>query len=148
MSPEMYALINATPFHLRIVTKTTTPDYPDKLNTQGVIIPYTRKESQKSTQNSCVQRITSRRERTYIAQCMIHSTCMSMTPLKWRPRQPHQPLDGTDRCCTTTSSTSSKGRTANQCLTQCGRTTSLFLPHTIPKNRPNSSSNDALTVKK
>ncbi len=47
MSPEMYALINATPFHLRIVTKTTTPDYPDKLDVQGVIIPYTHKEKSK-----------------------------------------------------------------------------------------------------
>jgi hypothetical protein len=47
MSPEMYALIDATPFHLRIVTKTTTPDYPDKLDGQGVIIPYTPKEKSK-----------------------------------------------------------------------------------------------------
>jgi hypothetical protein len=47
MSPEMYALINATPFHLRIVTKTTTPDYPDKLDAQGVSIPYTCKEKSK-----------------------------------------------------------------------------------------------------
>ncbi len=47
MSPEMYALIDATPFHLRIATKTTTPDYPDKLNVQGVSIPYTREEKSK-----------------------------------------------------------------------------------------------------
>jgi hypothetical protein len=47
MSPEMYALINATPFHLSIMTKTTTPDYPDKLDVQGVSIPYTRKEKSK-----------------------------------------------------------------------------------------------------
>jgi hypothetical protein len=47
MSPEMYALIDATPFHLRIVTKTTTPDYPDKLDAQGVSIPYKHKEKSK-----------------------------------------------------------------------------------------------------
>jgi hypothetical protein len=47
MSPEMYALINATPFHLRIATKTTTPDYPDKLDVQGVSIPYTCKKKSK-----------------------------------------------------------------------------------------------------
>jgi hypothetical protein len=47
MSPEMYALINATPFHLMIATKTTTPDYPDKLDAQGVSIPYMRKEKPK-----------------------------------------------------------------------------------------------------
>ncbi len=47
MSPEMYALIDANPFHLRIAIKTTTPDYPDKLDTQGVSIPYTRKEKSK-----------------------------------------------------------------------------------------------------
>jgi hypothetical protein len=43
----MYALINATPFHLRIATKTTTSDYPDKLDAQGVSIPYTSKEKSK-----------------------------------------------------------------------------------------------------
>jgi hypothetical protein len=47
MSPEMYALTNATLFHLRIATKTTTPDYPDKLDAQGVSIPYTREEKSK-----------------------------------------------------------------------------------------------------
>jgi hypothetical protein len=47
MSPEIYALTDATPFHLRIATKTTTPDYPDKLDAQGVIIPYTREEKSK-----------------------------------------------------------------------------------------------------
>jgi hypothetical protein len=47
MSPEMYALIDATPFHLRIATKTTTPDYPDKLDVQGVSIPYTCKKKSK-----------------------------------------------------------------------------------------------------
>ncbi len=47
MSPEMYALINAMPFHLWIATKTTTPDYPDKLDVQGVSIPYTLKEKSK-----------------------------------------------------------------------------------------------------
>jgi hypothetical protein len=47
MAPEMYALIGATPYHLRIVTKTTTPDYPDKLDAQGVSIPNTCKEKSK-----------------------------------------------------------------------------------------------------
>jgi hypothetical protein len=47
MSLEVYALIDATPFHLRIATKTTTPDYPNELDAQGVIIPYTRKEKSK-----------------------------------------------------------------------------------------------------
>ncbi len=76
MSPEMYALIDATPFHLRIATKTNTPDYPDKLDAQGVSIPYTCKEKSKITLNSYLQKITSRRGRTYITRCMIHSTCM------------------------------------------------------------------------
>ena len=81
MSPEMYALIDANPFHLRIATKTTTPNYSDKLDAQGVTSPTRAKRSQKLTQNSCAQRITSRRGRTYIVWCVIHLTCMSMTPL-------------------------------------------------------------------
>ncbi len=85
MSPEMYALIDATPFHLRIATKPllqiTLISWTRKVSSS----PTGTKRSQKSMQNSCAQRITSRRGRTYIARCMIHSTCMSMTPLKWRP---------------------------------------------------------------
>jgi hypothetical protein len=34
MSPEMYALIDNTPFCLRIATETTTTDYLDKLDAQ------------------------------------------------------------------------------------------------------------------
>ena len=47
MSPEMYALIDPNAFHLNIATQTTTPDYPDVLDANGNIIPYTRE--QKST---------------------------------------------------------------------------------------------------
>jgi hypothetical protein len=48
MSPEMYALIDNTPFCIRIATKTTTPDYLDKLDAQGVSIPYTHEEKSKN----------------------------------------------------------------------------------------------------
>jgi hypothetical protein len=47
VAPEMYALINPTPFHLNMATKTTTPDYPEKKDANGNIVPYTRKEKSK-----------------------------------------------------------------------------------------------------
>jgi hypothetical protein len=40
MSPEMYILINPTPFHLHIAPTTATPAYPIKHNLEGVIVPY------------------------------------------------------------------------------------------------------------
>jgi hypothetical protein len=48
MSPEMYApLIDPNPFHLNIATKTNTPDYPERRDESGDIIPYTRKQKSK-----------------------------------------------------------------------------------------------------
>jgi hypothetical protein len=44
MSSQMYALINPTPFHHKIVPKTNTPAYPVKMDAQGGVIPYTHKE--------------------------------------------------------------------------------------------------------
>ena len=38
MSPNMYALINPTPFHLNITTKTDTPDYPEKRDANNNIV--------------------------------------------------------------------------------------------------------------
>jgi hypothetical protein len=44
MSPEMYILIDSTPFHLNIAPSTVTLAYPIKYNPESVIVPYTRKE--------------------------------------------------------------------------------------------------------
>jgi hypothetical protein len=44
ISPQMYALIDPTPFHLKIAPKTNTPAYPVKMDAQGSVIPYTREE--------------------------------------------------------------------------------------------------------
>jgi hypothetical protein len=44
MSPEMYSLIDPTVFHLNIAPCTLTPAYPNKFNSNGIPIPYTREE--------------------------------------------------------------------------------------------------------
>ncbi len=44
MLPEMYILIDPTPFHLNIAPTTATPAYPIKYNPEGVIVPYTCEE--------------------------------------------------------------------------------------------------------
>jgi hypothetical protein len=43
----MYALIDPTPFHLNIATKTDTPNYPEKRDADNNIVSYTRKEKSK-----------------------------------------------------------------------------------------------------
>jgi hypothetical protein len=50
MSPQMYALIDLTPFHLKVAPKTNTPAYSVKMDAQGGVIPYMREE--KSTINA------------------------------------------------------------------------------------------------
>jgi len=40
MSPGMYALIDQNTFHLNITPTTTTPAYPNKVNPEGVNVPY------------------------------------------------------------------------------------------------------------
>jgi hypothetical protein len=44
MSPEMYILIDPTPFHLNIAPTTATLAYPIKYNPEGVIVSYTHEE--------------------------------------------------------------------------------------------------------
>jgi hypothetical protein len=44
MSPEMYILIDPTPFHFNIAPTTATPAYPIKYNPEGVIVPYMHEE--------------------------------------------------------------------------------------------------------
>jgi hypothetical protein len=44
MSPEMYILIDPTPFHLNTAPTTATPAYPIKYNPEGVMVSYTYEE--------------------------------------------------------------------------------------------------------
>jgi hypothetical protein len=43
----MYALIDPNPFHLNIATKTDTPDYPEKRDSENKIVSYTHEEKSK-----------------------------------------------------------------------------------------------------
>jgi hypothetical protein len=148
MSPEMYALINATPFHLRIATKTTTPDYPDKLDVQGVSIPYMRKEKAKidaeflpaknyfKTWKNIYRAVYDTLD-MHVNDAFQVALATNPPTTGWNgsmlPNDIFNQLQGT------------YGKPTPDMMRQ---NTLTFLAPYNPQNRPNSSSNDALTVKK
>ncbi len=145
MSPEMYALINATPFHLRITTKTTTPDYPDKLDAQGVSIPYTREEKSKiNAEFLCAKNYFETWKNIY---CAVYDT------LIMHVNDTFKVAPATNSPTTGWNGSMLPNDIFNQLRGTYGRPTpdtmrQNNLTFLAPYNCPNSSSSDALTVKK
>jgi hypothetical protein len=76
MSPEMYILINLTPFHLNIALTTVTPVYPRKYNPEGVIVlPYTHEEKSTIDAKFSMVKTTLKHGKISFKHAMTHSTC-------------------------------------------------------------------------
>jgi len=95
MSPEMYALIDQYMFHLNITPTTTTPAYPNKVNPEGVNVPYSREEKFTIDAKFVLKRITTKRGQTSTVRAMTYLTSTSTMPTKLHRQRFHQQPDGT-----------------------------------------------------
>jgi hypothetical protein len=94
MSPEMYILIDSTPFHLNIAPTTLTPAYQIKHNLEGVMVPYTHKE--KSTIDAKYSMVKNYFEtwKTSILHAMTLLMHTSMMRSRLHCQLTRQPQDG------------------------------------------------------
>jgi hypothetical protein len=91
MSPEMYTLIDPTPFHHNISLTTATPSYPIKYNPEGVIVPYTRKEKSTIDVKFSMVKETWKKSVKHAMACLMRTWMMSS---KWHQQLPHRLQDG------------------------------------------------------